>query len=302
MRSFLAVLLFLAQQYALAQDAMPPADCPALSNSSCRATPPNGKLRHGLVWTTSCGPVTMKSTPDKFCRELAKCPSAGGFGHFLQAVTSNCTEKHFDGYFGLDGLTFGILDWTQDNLATVLQAYQRRNKDRFEQIFGTVRMPMNNGCIDATWICESNKQGYLNCDPTFRAAFTKGLQESDFKMAQVDVAFDTYSKRIARYSSLALKSEYGNVAMAVVGNNLAPRSECKPAAWKAACAGQANETDLVNCMLDQYVMHRCRGSRDGAAERRRVSEIKRVYSDKESTPLIRASKTDVHSCAVKAME
>src|SRR4029453_1679468 len=150
--------------------------CPSGPNV-CRDTAPAGALLHKpnskghLVWTSACGPNTMKAGVDPICHQISTCPEAGGFGKFLQAVTFDCKTKHFDGYFGLDGMTFGILDWTSNNLPPMLKAYQERNKDKFDEIFGALRMPIKDGCLDAKWACDNNKKGKLMCDATFHDAF-----------------------------------------------------------------------------------------------------------------------------------
>ena len=45
--------------------------------------------------------------------------------------------------------------------------------------------------------------------------------------------------------------------MAVVANNLISGGVCRPATWKAQCAGKATERELVDCMLDRYVDNEC---------------------------------------------
>jgi hypothetical protein len=63
----------------------------------CRDKPPQGALNHNRgVWTTSCGPNTMRGGHDLICEDIAQCQAAGGFGKFLQAVSGNCRSKTFD--------------------------------------------------------------------------------------------------------------------------------------------------------------------------------------------------------------
>src|SRR5687768_8301723 len=80
----------------------------------CREGAPRGKLLRNNrgIWTSPCGPNGETGVRDLICEDIARCPSAGGFGKFLQSVSGSCRKKSFNGYFGLDGLTFGILDWT----------------------------------------------------------------------------------------------------------------------------------------------------------------------------------------------
>ena len=187
----------------------------------------------------------MKPRLDPICHQISSCPAAGGFGKFLQAVTFGCQMKHFDGYFGLDGMTFGILDWTSNNLPPVLSAYHRRNRHEFDEIFGNLGLPMKDGCLDAKWACDNNRKGNLMCDARFHDAFATAIKTADFQKAEVDFALIQYENRIKRFSGLGLTTEYGNTAMAVLANNLLGVVACQPATWKQACAGQPNETKLV---------------------------------------------------------
>jgi len=274
--------------------------CPS-GPSVCRDTAPAGALLHRpnknghLVWTTSCGPNTEPTRVDPICRQISTRPAAGGFGKFLQAVTSDCTDKHFDSYFGLDGMTFGILHWTSNDLPPVLQAYHARNAREFDETFGTLNMPMKDGCLDAKWACDSNRKGRLMCDASFRDAFARAIKTADFQKAEVDVALAAYETRIRRLAGLGLKTEYGNTALAVLANNLRPGSACRPETWKKACAGQPDETRLVDCMLDQYARHSCRGTPDGSLKR--VKAIKAVFAGVEPSENIHPTAEAVISCS-----
>ncbi|MDR5754894.1 MULTISPECIES: hypothetical protein [unclassified Caballeronia] len=297
------VTMLSGQNLALAQS------CPGLSMVECRATGENGgKLLNRLnskgkpVWLSPCG-MKVNTSPerlDKLCEQIATCPGSGAFGGFLSAVTEHCRRKQFDGYFGLDGITFGILDWTQDNLPSVLGAYQKRNRERFNEVFGKLGMPMKNGCIDARWVCNANRQGTLTCDQEFNAALRKGLQDPDFKKAELDVALRTYRTRLKKYAPLGLKSEYGNVAMFTVGNNLRPVSQCEPTAWKAACIGKdRGEPAVVDCMLKIYADNGCRGTGTREEANARVKAIQERYKDRRDVPLASISTDAIYECASK---
>jgi hypothetical protein len=268
----------------------------------CRETAPGGALLHNpnskgnRVWTTGCGPNTMKPGLDPICHQISSCPAAGGFGKFLQAVTFDCKMKHFDGYFGLDGMTFGILDWTSNNLPPVLKAYQQRNRDEFDKIFGKLSMPMKDGCLDAKWACDNNKKGNLMCDASFHDAFATAIKTADFQKAEVDFALTQYENRLKRFADLALKTEYGNTAIAVLANNLLDTAACKPATWKKVCAGQVDETKMVDCMLDQYAKNRCRGGTKESSEDR-VKAIKAVFAGAPPSENIHPTADDVISCS-----
>lgn len=277
----------------------------------CRKTAPEGSLLHNSnakgnrVWTVACkGPNapagwSNKSAErlDKICQQITSCPAAGGFGKFLQAVTFDCKSKQFDGYFGLDGMTFGILDWTSNNLPTIIQLYQRRNKDKFNQTFGKLNLPIKNGCLEAGWVCDNNKQGKLICDTDFHDAFALSLITADFQKAQVDHALNEYENRLTRFKNLGLKTEYGNTAMAVVANNLVPTKSCRPETWKKTCAGKADETKIVQCMLEQYVSNKCRGSLSGS--RNRADAINKVFAGAQPSQNIHPTVEAVTSCSDK---
>ncbi len=168
--------------------------CPSLSNSKCRAEASGGgQLLHkpngngDPVWTAACGHNVSKPRLDPICQRIATCKAAGAYGGFLYAVTESCGSKHFDDYFGLDGLTFGIAHWTQNNLPKVLHVYQARSKDQYEKIFGPLNIPINNGCVSAQWVCEANKQGRLACAPDIRDAFFEAMKDPEFVKAEIDV-------------------------------------------------------------------------------------------------------------------
>ena len=268
----------------------------------CRESAPAGALLHNAnskgnrVWTTACGPNSMKPGLDPICHQISSCPAAGGFGKFLQAVTFDCKMKHFDGYFGLDGMTFGILDWTANNLPPVLKAYRERNRDQFDEIFGKLSLPMDkDGCLDPQWACDNNKQGKLMCDAPFHDAFATAIKRGDFQKAEVDFALSQYENRIKRFAGLGLKTEYGNTAMAVLANNLRNVTACKPATWKKVCAGQPDETKMVDCMLDQYAKNSCRGNKSNSEER--VKAIKAVFAGAAPSENIHPTADAVISCS-----
>lgn len=267
----------------------------------CRSTAPEGALLHNPnsqghpVWTTRCGPNTFPSQLDRICDEISRCPAAGGFAKFLQAVTGACKSKHFTGYFGLDGMTFGILDWTEDNLPELLRAYQRQSPTSFAQTLGGLGLPIRDGCLDPKWACDNNRQGRLMCDAGFHSAFATALRTAELQQAQAIQALATYEQRLKRFASLGLQTEYGNVAMVVVANNLLNNQDCRPAAWKAACAGQPDEKRLVDCMLDRYVEHECRGSRSGSESRR--ADIKRLFGAAAEAGIVHPTAQAVIACS-----
>jgi hypothetical protein len=278
----------------------PPAVKAGLSCASAQLCRSGGSLRHDpnsagrRVWTTSCGPNTSPRAVDPSCSAITNCSGAGGFGKFLSAVTGQCQSKSFEGYFGLDGMTFGILDWTSDNLPVALEFYHRRDPQGFSTLVEDAGIPLRGGCADPAWVCQANRSERLMCDAGFRDAFRTALRSPAFQKAEVDFALEQYEKRLLRYESLGLKSEYGNIAMAVVANNLRSGQACRPATWKAACSSEKDERSLVQCMLSQYVAHECRGSLRGSRER--VAQINAVFVGDRNGKNIHPSADQVLSC------
>jgi hypothetical protein len=133
------------------------------------------------------------------------------------------------------------------------------------------------------------------CAPGFHRAFKSSLRTAEFQKAQIDYALKEYEKRIARFSSLALQTDYGNVAMAVVANNLLPTKACRPATWKKVCEGQTNERKLVDCMLQEYGKYNCRGSQ--GATQQRLKAIKRVFAGAQSTDIVHPTADAVIACS-----
>lgn len=271
--------------------------CPSVSN--CRATAPIGRLLHDpnsagqRVWTTPCGPNTNGHSLDPICKAIATCTNAGGFGKFLQAVTGDCRAKHFDGYFGLDGMTFGILDWTWSNLPGVLKTFQQRAPAAFASHFGSLNLPMTNGCVDPNWTCTANQNANLMCESKFNGAFSSALKTAEFRKAQMEFALAEYEQRLSRYAQLGLKTEYGNTAMAVVANNLKRTASCKPSSWKSLCRGR-EEKAMVDCMLQQYEQNACRGSLRGS--RSRVESIKAVFAIDQGATAIHPAAAAIEHC------
>ena len=134
------------------------------------------------------------------------------------------------------------------------------------------------------------------CKPSpFHDAFEKALRTADFQKAQLTVALATYERRLKNFASLGLRSEYGNVAMAVIGNNLIDTPECQPKTWKAACAGRADEKSTVDCMLELYEKNACRGSESGSEDR--VEAIKLAFHSTSDTGLVHPFPDAVIACS-----
>lgn len=264
----------------------------------CRDVAPKGQLllRKG-TWTSPCGPNSLRGGHDLICEDIVRCPAAGGFGKFLQAVTENCREKTFDSYFGLDGLTFGILDWTSDNLPAAFEIYKRRFPQKFEDIFGGLHLPFKGVCLDPKWVCEKNRSGFLNCDKDFHSAFERSVRDRDLQKGQLEFALRQYAERIAKFQRLRLKTQYGRVSMAVVANNLRGGSQCKPETWMQQCKSRNSEAAIVDCMLEKYVEAGCRGSTENSNRRREA--IERVFRDHKNDEYNPPDPSAIENCTSK---
>jgi hypothetical protein len=254
--------------------------CPGADVTGCRE---HGKLvRQNGEWISPCGPNALIGGHDMICEDIVRCPAAaGGFGRFLQAVTGKCESKTFDGYHGLDGLTFGILDWTADNLPAVFEVYRKRFPAKFASIFGDLQLQFKGECLDPKWACEKNQAGSLSCEPAFHKAFAESVRDPELQTAQLDFAMHQFLERVAMYQPLGLKTQYGVVALAVVANNLRSTSQCKPENWMQQCKDpRKSEAQVVDCMLDKYVQGACRNS--AAASKRRGHVIEEVFKDHKS--------------------
>jgi hypothetical protein len=278
---------------------MQAADAACPSAAECRDVAPKGKLLHNSgIWTSPCNPNALRDGHDLICEDIVKCPAAGAFGKFLQAVSGNCRSKTFDSYFGLDGLTFGILDWTSNNLPAVFEIYKRRSPERFDAIFGALHLPFNGGCLDPKWVCDSNRSGALNCDANFRSAFERSVRDPDLQKGQLEFALHQFSERIEKFQDLGLQTQYGLVSMAVVANNLRGSAECNPVKWKQECQSHGSEAQIVDCMLDKYVQNACRGGHREAAQRRR-NQIEQVFQNHKDDPYSKPELSAIENCSSK---
>ncbi len=275
MRTMLATCLLAASFFLFAA---PAAEATCRSAKLCREGAPKGKLvKKKNTWSAPCAPYGENGGVDPSCKDIISCENAGAFGKFLSAVTEQCHGKTFDGYYGLDGLTFGILDFTSNELPGLFEQAKKNPETaaRFDEIFADSGIKMNGNCLDPAWVCDANRSGALNCDAKFRPAFEKFVNDPAMQKVQLGEAVRQFLARIKRFRSLGLKTQYGLVAMAVVANNLRHAEGCQPAKWKAACADKGSEGAMVDCMLDQYAENACRHTKEGSISRAKV--IKKVF-------------------------
>jgi hypothetical protein len=279
------------------------AECPAPSVRDCRA---DGGLKfNGKAWTTACGPNTMLAGHDPICQDIAQCQAAGGFGKFLQGVTENCRAKSFDGYFGLDGITFGILDFTANNLPALFEIYDQQSPDKFKQIFGDLHLPMTGECVDPHWVCQQNRAGFFNCDPKFHTAFERSVRDPELQKTQLKLALRQYTERINHIRQLGLKTEYGLVSLAVVKNNLKDgekHPECSPTKWKQQCQNRGSEAEVVDCMMQKYVDGTCRGNDKPGSDRgtrNRFKSIEDTFRNHKDDPYREPSPSAIEGCSTR---
>jgi hypothetical protein len=265
----------------------------------CRSGPDKGgKLKYNhSTWSSPCSPNGEKGGTDQICKDITQCSAAGAFGKFLQAVTHECHGKTFDGYYGLDGLTFGILDFTSNELPQVFEIARKADATKFDSIFADAGLQMSGDCLDTHWVCDMNKSGKLNCDTKFRHAFEKFVTDPGMQKAQLKLAINQFLARINRFKSLGLHTQYGLVAMAVVANNLRGVAACRPATWKQKCADKGSEGEMVDCMLDEYAENACRHTKSGSQGRAR--EIKKVFEGHKSARYESPDVARIAACSSK---
>jgi hypothetical protein len=95
------------------------------------------------------------------CQDITKCKAAGGFGKFLETVSGGCRSKTFSGYYGLDDMTFGIVDFTSNELPPLFEIYQQRSPDKFVQIFGGLNLLVLESASIRTGYAEGTALGTL---------------------------------------------------------------------------------------------------------------------------------------------
>ena len=188
-------------------------------------------------------------------------------------------------YFGLDGLTFGILHFTANELPELFEMYKSNpvTATKFDQMFPFLSTRMSGACLNPAFVCDSNRAGYFNCDATFRPAFLRSVQDPDMQKEQLRLAYNRYVGRVNSLRQYNFRSAFVVAGLAAIMNNLPNRQGCRISEWVQTCSAQrSNEPALMNCMLDIYVQNGCRNSVSGARSRR--DAIVAVFRGAETTP------------------
>ncbi len=237
----------------------------------------------GHAWCAACNiACEMRPTrPDNACLGVINGapPCGGSFGYFLKALTDNCQSKRFYWLDGLDGITFGILHSTEDNIPSLMRRFQSIDNAGFQAAMGD----QAGHALDPTWLCNAQRQqrGVI-CDQGFRTAMERALASRGFMQAQLQDAFSKYQRRI-QLGSRYFRSEFGQLMWAVALNN--------PGACGAdfgpivrACSSEFagnDENAKINCFLEQFPRIPCRGGVAGAT--RRANSIRNNLANASKT-------------------
>jgi hypothetical protein len=195
-------------------------------------------------------------TSDRICEDLSqRCPAAGSFSKFLWGVTSQCADKGFAKLHGLDGLTFGILDFTYDNLPSVFTYFRRADAARLRQIMANAPSPFREGNTPSDReLCQMNRNNTLICGTDgqyFRNALISAIHDPVLQKAQLRKALDTFQAHMGASGSTVFR----RVANATLGNNPRRAPECLN--LQSGCPSE--EAAQTLCMLRNFAKNRCRG-------------------------------------------
>lgn len=212
-----------------------------------------------------CGMATP-STPDAACMALIG-PCGGTFGRFLDALTEHCQVKRFDWLESLDGGTFGILHYTEDNFAGLMQ--QLQNKDA--AAYGRVLAAGHNQPVTAAALCAANRssRGFV-CNADYLAMLRTALREPAFTRVQLDNAYAQFTRRMSGASS-HFQSPFGQIMWAIVSNNPGSCGASFSNVIAACPAFNGNDENAkIECFLQKYVELGCRGGVVSAGRRARA--------------------------------
>lgn len=280
--------------------------------SLCRENLPNcpSSARN---WCAACGgffppSLHVLSGRDQSCWDLAgplesPMPCGREYGIFLRGLTFNedfgglCTTKRFDSLESLDGLTFGILHYTADNLPGLLQEFRREDANAYQTIFGSVGTPLT-----SQGICQLQRDSRgAGCHPGLMRALRQALVHPSFTRVQIKNSYQKMQSRLRLAARFGFQSAYGQLTYAIATNN--PGScgcrDCLPFtnvrnACQTAFAG-SDEQAKITCFLDKYVELGCRGG-VASAGRRRAVIIRMLGSLSRSAPPAPPSVNQVINC------
>lgn len=235
------------------------------------------------VYCATCGsevPCGMHTppTPDAACLALIG-PCGGMFGHFLDGLTERCQVKRFDWLEGLDGGTFGILHYTENDFAGLLHQLQERDPAAYER----VRLAGHNAEVTNASVCSAQRtDGGFICNPDMRAMMRVALHEPSFTKVQLAEAYRQYQRRMAGASN-HFRSPFGQLMWAIASNN--PGS-CHASFSNviAACPAfsGSDENAKIECFLQKFEELGCRGGVASAG--RRVIAIRHWLRDVSRVP------------------
>ncbi len=281
------------------------ADSRLNEDGSVGATGPHSLCRENLLhpnpnaWVAACGPQGLQPSTNSAAQTactMLTTQCGRDFGYFLRGISDNCRSKRFDGIYGLDGVTFGILDFTEDNLVGLLNDYRRENPTGYERAFGSSGVEVN-----ARWFCETNRSARgLMCHEGFRNAMQQVLRDPAFIRVQTKTAYRLYRGRLSLASHFS--SPYGRVMFAIVLNNPGRCGSEFAGVFRACGAAFSgnDENQKIECFLREYEMQGCRNGVSSA--RSRVVAIRGQLTglSRAPAPLQVVSQDDALNCLQRA--
>ncbi len=243
----------------------------------------NPRPGNSTVWCAACSTTVSCGTrivggADPACPALiGSC--GGSYGKFLAAMTGNCVGKTFRSLEGLDGGTYGIMGYMQQNLPGLMQKLQQKDPGVYTQVMTAG----NNPDITPTGLCRSNQsdRGFI-CNANYRRLLETALPTRAFALAQLEDSYNKYRQRVTAAAAHGFRSSFGQAMWATVANN--PGS-CGAGFQNVldACRDRAgaSESERIDCFLQKYVELGCRGGVPGAT--RRAASIRQELSSLSRT-------------------
>jgi|GEM_PF-7005477 len=253
------------------------------AHSFCRE---NLRVERPGVFCATCHdvPCAMHTppTPDSAC--LALIGTCGGtFGRFLDGLTEHCLVKRFDWLESLDGGTFGILHYTENNFAGLIRALESKDPPAYARVMAAG----HNTSVTNASVCAANRNnGGFVCNPELLSMMRVALREPSFTKVQLADAYHQFTTRMAG-GSTHFRSPFGQIMWAIASNN--PGScGASFSGVIAACPvfSGTDENAKIECFLQKFTELGCRGGTASAG--RRATAIRSWLRDVSRTPGVSA--------------
>ncbi len=236
-----------------------------------------------VVWCSGCGGcgVITHAMPDRACEALTG-PCGGTYGQFIAATTGRCRGKTFGWIEMLDGGTFGILHYNENDFTQLLQRMQRRDPTAYSRVIAAGGgLPVTNAAL-----CASSRtdRGFL-CNTGYMAMLRAATREPAFTLAQLEDSYEKHLQRRRLAEGRGFHSAYGQAMYGAVMNNPGRCGGGFRGVFAACPAFQGNdETAKIDCFLEQYVVQGCRDGIEGARRRAAVIRIQLANVSQTTAP------------------